>query len=287
MTPSAYTSILEAPLDEYSLPDVGDSNPTVLSDADLSLMLRAATPAGKTNPVPIVPFTRTIKAGSVGRDVVGAKRAIWKANGLPIPVGATRLFGPVAVTQLRKFQKRAGVRVDGQLGPATLRALGPFFDQLAFLDYAGYPPGGSKEERMRDGIVAYALWGYNNRGQIGYAEYRPMAFMAALYQLPVSEDCSTLTTKEYKSGGAPDPNGLDYDGAGNTETQRAHGRLVPSIAQAKPGDLIHYDDPQHVAVYVGHGRVISHGSQIGPLLLPYDYRPVAEIRTYLDLALAA
>jgi cell wall-associated NlpC family hydrolase len=38
---------------------------------------------------------------------------------------------------------------------------------------------------------------------------------------------------------------------------------------------------EHVAVYVGNGMVISHGSEAGPFLLRWDYRPVNEVRRYL------
>lgn len=284
-----YISILEAPLDVYSVPDRGDAQSqtrALLSEADARATAKAGIPAGKTNPTLVIPFTATIELGTEGKAVVGAKRAIWVANGLPIPTRATQLFGPTAVSQLKKFQRAHSLAADGELGPETLRALGPFFDQYDFLLYEGYPPGASKEQQARAAMVAYALWGYNHRSEIGYAEYRPMAFMGALEELPVSEDCSTFATKDYKFALVPDPNGMSYDGYGNTDTMRAHGRLI-QLAQALPGDLVHYDDPEHVAVYVGSGRVVSHGSEIGPLLLDAGYRPIAEVRTYLDLSMAA
>ena len=56
-----------------------------------------------------------------------------------------------------------------------------------------------------------------------------------------------------------------------------------------PGDLVFYASrgttPTHVAICVGHkqGRpyVISHGSESGPLFLPYGYRRVVQIRRYV------
>lgn len=274
----AYTAIADAPLDLYNVPDQGDQGhpPAEIPRELLS--------AAKVPPTPIVPFHRTLELGSVGRDVIGAKRAIWKRNGLKIPVRATQTFGPTAVAQLKNAQKEFGLPADGQLGPVTLKKLGPFFDQLAFLDYAGYRPGSSQEEQARAAQVAYALWAYNNRVQLGYSEYRPMTDMAQdlLELLPNEFDCSTLAAKDFKYARLPDPNGETppYNGAGNTTSLRAHGRPI-SLAAAKPGDLVHYNDPAHVAIYVGNGRVISHGSQIGPLLLMAAYRPIAEVRTYL------
>lgn len=275
MVTEAFVSLADAPLDAYSVPDQGDigAPPAVLTDEHR--LLAITSPA-----IPVVPFTRTLELGSVGRDVIGAKRAIWKGTGLKVPVDATESFGPVAVQQLKVFQHAQRLTADGVLGPATLKRLGPFFDRLAFFDYVGYAPGGTAEERMRRAVVAYGIWGINSRGEIGYAEFRPMDHLNELEHLPETEDCSTFATKAYKFAGAPDPNGLGYDGSGNTGTMRAHGRLV-ALAAAQPGDLVHYDDPQHVAIYLGYGRVSSLGSAIGPLLLLATYRPVAEIRSYL------
>lgn len=289
--PDAYISILEAPLDRYSVPDVGDHlslaaghnafGHALMGRELLKDLSPAALRAAKKPPTPIVPYTRPISLGTYGKDVQGAKRAIWKANSLGIPKAPTKTFGPISVKQLKAFQKAHALPADGVLGPTTLRVLGPFFDAYAFLLYTGYPPTGSKEQKLRAAMVAYALWGYNNRAEIHYAEFRPMLYLNALETLPVSEDCSTFATKDYKYAGAADPNGLNYDGYGNTGTMREHGIVIP-LAQALPGDLAHYDNPQHVAIYVGNGRVISHGSEIGPLLSPVDYRPLTEIRTYLD-----
>lgn len=286
MLPDGYTSILEAPLDEYLVPDQGDmpSNTDFRTLAWAHPPLTAAHDAvAQVVPVPVVPYFRPLQLGSRGRDVIGAKRAIWKANGLPVPKNATQVFGPIAVKQLRLFQKTHGVAQDGVLGPGTLRKLSRFFDQYAFLLYTGFPPNSTAEQRIRAGIVAYAIWGYNNRVPIHYAMFRPMTFMSNLDELPVSEDCSTLVTKAYKSGKAPDPNRFSYNGYGNTWELRKHGVQV-SLAAAKPGDLLHYDNPQHVGVYVGHGRCISHGSEMGPLLLQADYRPIAQVRSYLASA---
>jgi peptidoglycan hydrolase-like protein with peptidoglycan-binding domain len=284
VTVEAFISVADAPVDEYLVPDVGDESPKQLETDELARAhaLAAFIPQGKTAPKPVVPFTHPIQLGSVGKDVIGAKRAIWHANGLHVPAGATRSFGPIAVKQLQTFQEKHGLQPDGVLGPETLRKLGPFFDQYAFLLYEGYAPGADPHERMRRAIVAYALWGYNNRAAIGYSEYRPMTLLGDLEHLPVSEDCSTFATKAYKFAGAADPNGYrpGYPGAGNTSTMRAHGIVVP-LGSERPGDLPQYRGPDHVSTAVGSGRCVSHGSAIGPLLLPITYRPLYEIRSYL------
>jgi peptidoglycan hydrolase-like protein with peptidoglycan-binding domain len=273
-----YTDITQVPLDPYTTPDVGDSQPQQ-NPGDAKSRLQTAGISiieASTSAVFVIPFTRTLSLGSHGQDVKGAKRAIWRGNGLGVPKDPTPTFGPIAVKQLKVFQQHHGLAPDGQLGPATLKVLAPFFDQYAFLLYVGYPPGSSKA----DIIVAYAWWGYNNRANIFYAEYRPMDHLNDLYYLPDTEDCSSFATKSYKRGGANDPNGMNYDGYGNTSSMRAHGRVV-SIEEAKPGDLPQYLSPDHVAIYIGSERGISHGSNDGPSLSSIYYRPLYQIRAYL------
>lgn len=228
----------------------------------------------------IVPFRRAIKRGSRGRDVTAVKRALSKAG--YIKWGSfTRVFGLFAVRSLRKFQQQHHLHVDGIVGPNTLKRLAPYFDTYGYLLYVGHTPSDNREEEIRNKIVAYVLWGYNNRGRVHYAEYRPMDYLNALRHLPIWDDCSEFATKAYKYASAPDPNGRNFNGLGYTGDELRHGRKV-TIAQARPGDLVHYGPNKHVAVYIGHNKVISHGSEGGPYLLPYNYRSdFAEIRSYL------
>jgi cell wall-associated NlpC family hydrolase len=65
--------------------------------------------------------------------------------------------------------------------------------------------------------------------------------------------------------------------AGYTGTQFAHGRRVVHDYNLRIGDLIFYGGsstvPEHVAMYVGGGKVFSHGGEGGPYILALDYRP--------------
>lgn len=64
--------------------------------------------------------------------------------------------------------------------------------------------------------------------------------------------------------------------AGYTGTIAAHGKRVVDLRNAKVGDAILYGPRptfEHVATYIGGGRVFSHGSERGPFLLGVDYRP--------------
>lgn len=71
--------------------------------------------------------------------------------------------------------------------------------------------------------------------------------------------------------------------AGYTGTLLTHGERVwgPLLV----GDPVIYGrgfPGHHVAIYVGNGRVISHGSEAGPLLLPVHYRSdVMQVRRYI------
>lgn len=63
--------------------------------------------------------------------------------------------------------------------------------------------------------------------------------------------------------------------AGYTGTMAAHGKRVVDLRNAKVGDAVLYGPAptfEHVAVYIGGGRVFSHGSEAGPFILGVDYR---------------
>lgn len=70
--------------------------------------------------------------------------------------------------------------------------------------------------------------------------------------------------------------------AGYTGTMLRHGRVV---SQPLPGDAVIYGHGwpgEHTALYTGGGLVVSHGSEAGPLLLPWRYRgDVLSIRRYI------
>jgi cell wall-associated NlpC family hydrolase len=65
--------------------------------------------------------------------------------------------------------------------------------------------------------------------------------------------------------------------AGYTGTMYKRGKAVEHDENLKIGDAIFYGDqgggiPEHVATYVGGGKVFSHGSEGGPYILGLDYR---------------
>lgn len=96
---------------------------------------------------------------------------------------------------------------------------------------------------------------------------------------PKRADCSSLATWAYWVSDRPDPNGRGYDGQGYTGTLDDHGKVV-RLSDAESSDLVFYSNPDHVAVYVGNGRVVGFGHQGGPDLDPVGYRLVHEVRRY-------
>lgn len=285
MTLNVYVDLSQVPLDTPP-PDQGDGGTVTPGQetAPRAAVERAkaalvADPPGVQESL-VVPFTRVIKLGTGGQDVKGVKRAVWRANDLKL-TPFTAVFGPVAAQQTRVFQAAHGLRTDGQIGPATLHKLAPYFDRYAFFLYEGYPPGLSPAAQKRQKALAYLLWGYNNRASIYYLQQRPMTLLNDLEHLPVSEDCSTFYTKMAKFAGWADPNGNAYDGVGNTTSLVAHGREI-NVAFAAVGDGVFYSNPAHVGGYVGGGRIISLGSSAGPSLTDVSYRPdYAQTRAYL------
>ena len=94
-------------------------------------------------------------------------------------------------------------------------------------------------------------------------------------------DCSAFVTLCYKEGGAPDPNGSNFDGNGYTGTLAKHGKTVTT---PKPGDIQLYGDPPgygHATIYIGDGLVASFGSEAGPETYSATDPAPALIKSYL------
>ena len=76
--------------------------------------------------------------------------------------------------------------------------------------------------------------------------------------------------------------------AGFTGTQIQHGRKI-TAGEMLAGDLVFYagrgSTPTHVAICVGRkgdrAMVVSHGSESGPLYVPWNYRRVVQVRRYI------
>ena len=104
-------------------------------------------------------------------------------------------------------------------------------------------------------------WLVAEREHVHYAELRPMrtrslrtlhALRARLAsKAGVTMDCSESVTLLCKLAGCHDPSGLDFDGAGNTETLLNHLRHYTNPAKAEVGALVVFDPK------VRHGGVLG------------------------------
>lgn len=142
--------------------------------------------------------------------------------------------------------------------------------------------------KVRERIVAYALWGVANEPQIHYRQVRPIDNLDSPYTLPTWVDCSGFVTCAYKPAGASDPNGNDYNGDGFTGTLLAHLEHIDRT-ELQAGDLIVFGpgSGDHVVVVVQAGAnplLVSHGTEGGPAQLTlsqeasYHRQPVTFLR---------
>lgn len=122
---------------------------------------------------------------------------------------------------------------------------------------------------LRDAIVDNALWGVANEPQIHYRQSRPIDGLGQPRKLPLYTDCSGFVTDCYKWAGAPDPNGLGYNGTGFTGTLLDHLEQIHAD-ELQPGDLIVFGpgNGEHVVIAVEAGpnpMCVSHGQERGPI----------------------
>jgi hypothetical protein len=235
----------------------------------------------------IIPFHRILKRGSVGKDVIAVKRALVRANCRSEAMRNDPHFGKILKNNLKEFQQRHQLKVDGQYGPKTHAKLVRYFDGYSEWLYLHSPKKPSVSS-TRQHIAATAIYGYNHRWNMYYT-MGPLRMQGVNRhmqppQYPTWADCSAYATWCYWVAGAPDPNGrrFNYNGQGYTGTQVVNGMrvFVPQV-----GDLAFYGHGwpyTHVTICIGNGRCISMGSSAGPLLLPVLYRPdFSQYRSYL------
>lgn len=90
-------------------------------------------------------------------------------------------------------------------------------------------------------------------------------------------DCSGFTQSVFRDKGIKIPR--------TSRVQAANGKKVP-LSKIQPGDLIFYKKRgviNHVALYIGNGKVISAGSkETGIQVRDYDYRKPCKAVSYID-----
>lgn len=119
----------------------------------------------------------------------------------------------------------------------------------------------------RTEIIKWARWGVANEKAIHYQEIRPMPLNN---RLPLTTDCSGFVTLCYFLAGAPDPNGLNYNGQGYTGTLIGHGYQI-ILSKVHPGDvcILGPGNGDHAVIISDISNplnpfVISHGEESGP-----------------------
>lgn len=228
---------------------------------------------------PYIQLIRHLHFGLQGRDVTAIQLALKHAGyRKQEPTGR---YGTITRKQVITFKQHHGIDLEPGYDVKTHKALWPSFGAIAYSIYkAAYDDATTGQ--VRQNIVDAAVYGYGQRDYIHYTQdSRRMQDFGPPPNVPNWTDCSGFVTWCYKVGGGPDPNGLGFDGYGFTGTMLGNGTQA-SISNLLKADLIFYGSPvSHVALYVGDGRIISHGSEIGPLLLDYSYRSVNSARRYI------
>jgi len=221
---------------------------------------------------PFVPLVRHLHYGLKGRDVTAVQLALRNAH--VRKDGPTGKYGVNTKHQVGEFKKHHRIKLEEGYDEKTHKALWPYFGATAYALYKDVHDD-KLALPMRQAVVDAAMYGYGQRAYMHYTQdSRRMTDFAPPPNVPNWTDCSGFATWCYKTAGAPDPNGLGYNGYGFTGTMLKHGRNVSLSGPLRKADLIFYGRPvvTHVAIYVGNGRVVSFGSEPGPLLLDMHYR---------------
>jgi cell wall-associated NlpC family hydrolase len=124
---------------------------------------------------------------------------------------------------------------------------------------------------LRQKIVAAARWGIANEPRIHYGEVRPIPLGKTL---PLTTDCSGFVTICFFVAGAPDPNGLGYNGLGYTGTLLDHLEAIEP-EEAKRGDVVVWGayPGRHCTIVLAPGEdplLASHGREGGPVAIRYS-----------------
>lgn len=240
----------------------------------------------------LVPYTRPAKRGNRGKDVLAIKRALVHQGALDSKLkNLSNRWGPKTQAAVKKYQSKHGLRRTGTYTRSTHSQLrkGKHFDRYGARLMRDYRASTRARKRQGAGeaVASAALYAAGHRPrhytQSG-ARWQPVDRVPWRKHMWDYGDCSSFATGCYREARQKDPNG---SGGGNyrwgyTGTLCQNGRAVSSPA---PGDLVFYGSGApwgHVAVYVGGGRVVSHGHEGGPFLVPMNYRSDrGQIRRYV------
>lgn len=87
-------------------------------------------------------------------------------------------------------------------------------------------------------------------------------------------DSSGFTKSVYEHSGISLPHA--------SSRQREMGTKVESLENARPGDLIFYETPSHVAIYIGDGMIVHAMPKMGICISEADFDAISEIRRIME-----
>lgn len=229
-----------------------------------------------------VPYPRPIRIGTQGRDVLAVKSCLHRLKFGPTMNEKDPTWGKgsaaALIAYLNSIGKPGG---SGAYGPETHKVLSlkmnAYEKKLMIATYKKLHAPKPKPSTTRQVAVRAARLVYDHRYSHYYTQdsrrwdgirrkIRPPSF-------PTYSDCSSFVTWCYWLDKGRGIDILNHSGwlAGYTGTLTNGGHRV-DLNSMQPGDLVFYGFPiGHVAMYIGGGRVISHGHDpVG--LYPVHYR---------------
>ena len=206
----------------------------------------------------IVLLPRVIRPGMKGDDVFYLKRALSEAGcGKWLGPAFTKTNGRYNVQNIKKFQKKVGLKQDGVYGETTHKKLAKYYDRYGakgMNDMYVKIHMGPAEKSIAAALDIYNYCRMTGKGvytqsglrmSIVRNKWRPPFFPHTLF-----EDCSSSVTGEDWIAGNPDPNGLGYNGQGFTGTLAVHGTRVAKATKAALGFYGNYPY-KHVVRCIG------------------------------------
>lgn len=145
-----------------------------------------------------------------------------------------------------------------------------------YLDELGIKESDISEEKLNaeleDGFQVQTAEGNEKGAQaVGYA----LEFVGNPYEwggdsLTEGCDCSGFTMRVYEQFGVALPH--------SSKGQKEMGQEIEGLENALPGDLLFYESPAHVAIYIGEGKVVHAYPGNGICISEADFDEVAAIR---------
>lgn len=150
----------------------------------------------------------------------------------------------------------------------------------AYLAKLGIRESDVSEEKlnagMEDGFTMQTAEGNEKGAEVaGYA----LEFVGNPYEwggdsLTEGCDCSGFTMRVYEQFGVALPH--------SSKGQKEMGEEIEGLENALPGDLLFYEDPAHVAIYIGEGKVVHAWPGNGICVSEAEFGEVVEIRRVVE-----